>query len=86
MLPGAESSGGDRFSAALCRRRCRSFGRRAGFVVQVEVGLRVRALVICLLGDHVAARDSYQAAAERTASLPKQRYLHARAARRTDDM
>jgi hypothetical protein len=27
---------------------CRSFGRRAGFVVQVEVGLRVRALVICL--------------------------------------
>jgi predicted RNA polymerase sigma factor len=45
----------------------------------------VRAHLLEMLGDHVAARDSYQAAAERTASLPKLRYLHARAARRTDD-
>jgi len=44
----------------------------------------VRAHLLELSGDHLAARDSYQAAAERTMSLPKQRYLYARAARLTD--
>jgi RNA polymerase sigma factor (sigma-70 family) len=45
----------------------------------------VRAHLLEMLGDRVSARASYQAAAERTTSLPKQRYLHARAARLTDD-
>jgi predicted RNA polymerase sigma factor len=38
-----------------------------------------------MAGDRAAARDSYQAAAQRTTSFPQQRYLHARAARLTDD-
>ena len=41
----------------------------------------VRAHLLEMTGDRPAARDSYQAAAQRTASLPQQRYLHARAAR-----
>jgi predicted RNA polymerase sigma factor len=41
----------------------------------------VRAHLLEMAGDRVAARDSYQAAAERTTNLPKQRYLHARAVR-----
>jgi predicted RNA polymerase sigma factor len=41
----------------------------------------VRAHLLEMAGDRVAACDSYQAAAERTTNLPKQRYLHARAAR-----
>jgi len=41
----------------------------------------VRAHLLELAGDRVAARDSYQAAARRTTSLPQQRYLHTRAAR-----
>jgi RNA polymerase sigma factor (sigma-70 family) len=41
----------------------------------------VRAHLLEMAGDRVAARDSYRAAAERTTSLPQQRYLHARAAR-----
>jgi len=45
----------------------------------------VRAHLLEMAGDRVAARDSYQAAARRTTSLPQQRYLHARAARLTDD-
>jgi RNA polymerase sigma factor (sigma-70 family) len=44
----------------------------------------VRAHLLEMAGDRVAARDSYQAAARRTTSLPQQRYLHARAARLTD--
>jgi predicted RNA polymerase sigma factor len=41
----------------------------------------VRAHLLEMAGDRVAARDSYQAAARRTTSIPQQRYLHARAAR-----
>jgi RNA polymerase sigma factor (sigma-70 family) len=45
----------------------------------------VRAHLLEMAGDRVAARDSYQAAARRTTSFPQQRYLRARAARLTDD-
>jgi RNA polymerase sigma factor (sigma-70 family) len=45
----------------------------------------VRAHLLEMAGDRVAARDSYQAAARRTTSFPQQRYLQARAARLTDD-
>jgi RNA polymerase sigma factor (sigma-70 family) len=41
----------------------------------------VRAHLLEMAGDAAAARTEYLAAAELTASLPKQRYLHARAAR-----
>jgi predicted RNA polymerase sigma factor len=41
----------------------------------------VRAHLLEMTGDRVAARDCYQAAARRTTSLPQQRYLHARATR-----
>jgi len=44
----------------------------------------VRAHLLEMAGDHAAARDCYQEAARRAASLPQQRYLHARAARLTD--
>jgi RNA polymerase sigma factor (sigma-70 family) len=40
----------------------------------------VRAHLLEIAGDRTAARDSYQAAARRTTSLPEQRYLEARAA------
>jgi len=40
----------------------------------------VRGHLLELAGDHRAARQSYQAAARRTLSLPEQRYLTARAA------
>jgi RNA polymerase sigma factor (sigma-70 family) len=43
----------------------------------------VRAHLLEMAGDHAAASESYHAAAERTTSLPQQRYLHARAARLT---
>ncbi|WP_028922938.1 RNA polymerase sigma factor [Pseudonocardia acaciae] len=43
----------------------------------------VRAHLLEMAGDRDAARDSYQLAARRTASLPEQRYLTARAARLT---
>ena len=43
----------------------------------------VRAHLLEMAGDREAARDAYQAAAQRTTSLPQQRYLHARAARLT---
>jgi RNA polymerase sigma factor (sigma-70 family) len=45
----------------------------------------VRAHLLEMAGDRAAARDSYQAAAQKTTSLPQQRYLHARAARLPDD-
>ncbi|HEU4399640.1 MAG TPA: sigma-70 family RNA polymerase sigma factor [Actinomycetota bacterium] len=45
----------------------------------------VRAHLLEMAGDRVGARDSYRAAAGRTTSIPQQRYLHARAARLTDD-
>ncbi|MQA27291.1 MAG: sigma-70 family RNA polymerase sigma factor [Micromonosporaceae bacterium] len=45
----------------------------------------VRAHLLELGGERAAAREAYQAAARRTTSLPKQRYLHARAARLADD-
>ena len=45
----------------------------------------VRAHLLEMAGDREAARDAYQAAAQRTTSLPQQRYLHARAARLTQD-
>jgi predicted RNA polymerase sigma factor len=44
----------------------------------------VRAHLLEMTGDLVAAHDCYQAAARRTTSLPQQRYLHARAARLTE--
>jgi predicted RNA polymerase sigma factor len=44
----------------------------------------VRAHLLEMTGDRVAARECYEAAAQRTTSLPQQRYLHARAARLTD--
>jgi len=45
----------------------------------------VRAHLLEMAGDPVAARHSYLAAARRTTSLPQQRYLHAQAARLADD-
>jgi RNA polymerase sigma factor (sigma-70 family) len=45
----------------------------------------VRAHLLEMAGDFAAARDSYEAAAGRTISLPHQRYLHSRAARLTGD-
>jgi predicted RNA polymerase sigma factor len=45
----------------------------------------VRAHLLEMAGERAAARDSYEAAARRTTSLPQQRYLHARAARLVDD-
>ncbi len=45
----------------------------------------VRGHLLEMSGDRVAARESYQAAAERTTSFPQQRYLNARAARLVDD-
>ncbi len=45
----------------------------------------VRAHLLEMAGDRAAARDAYHAAAQRTLSLPQQRYLHARAARLADD-
>jgi RNA polymerase sigma factor (sigma-70 family) len=44
----------------------------------------VRAHLLEMSGDPVAARDCYLVAARRTTSFPQQRYLHARAARLTD--
>jgi predicted RNA polymerase sigma factor len=41
----------------------------------------VRAHLLELAGDDVAARSSYREAARRTTSAPEQRYLEARAAR-----
>ncbi|RBQ16785.1 hypothetical protein DP939_28965 [Spongiactinospora rosea] len=41
----------------------------------------VRAHLLEMAGEHAAARAAYLAAAERTTSLPQQRYLHTRAAR-----
>jgi RNA polymerase sigma factor (sigma-70 family) len=41
----------------------------------------VRAHLLEMAGDEVAAREAYLAAARRTTSLPRQRYLNARAAR-----
>ncbi|MFI5064187.1 MAG: RNA polymerase sigma factor [Streptosporangiales bacterium] len=43
--------------------------------------LAVRAHLLDMAGQPAAARECYRAAAERTASLPHQRYLNARAAR-----
>jgi RNA polymerase sigma factor (sigma-70 family) len=45
----------------------------------------VRGHLLEMAGDRNAARDSYLAAAQRTMSLHQQRYLHARAARLTND-
>jgi predicted RNA polymerase sigma factor len=44
----------------------------------------VRAHLLEMAGDRVAARDAYLAAARRTTNLPQQRYLHAQAARLSD--
>ncbi|WP_440089521.1 RNA polymerase sigma factor [Streptosporangium sp. LJ11] len=44
----------------------------------------VRAHLLEMAGDHVAARDRYREAARRATGLPQQRYLHARAARLAD--
>ncbi|MEV0972591.1 RNA polymerase sigma factor [Microtetraspora glauca] len=45
----------------------------------------VRAHLLEMAGDHVAARECYLLAARRTASLPEQRYLLSRAARLSTD-
>ena len=45
----------------------------------------VRAHLLEMVGDRVAARDAYLAAAERATNLPQQRHLHARAARIADN-
>jgi predicted RNA polymerase sigma factor len=45
----------------------------------------VRGHLLEMAGECAAARDSYLAAARRTTSLPRQRYLHAQAARLADD-
>ena len=47
--------------------------------------IAVRAHLLEQLGDIAAARESYSEAARLTASIPEQRYLHARAARVTGD-
>ena len=41
----------------------------------------VRAHLLEMAGDHIAARDGYRVAARRTTSIPEQRYLEGRAAR-----
>jgi RNA polymerase sigma factor (sigma-70 family) len=45
----------------------------------------VRAHLLEMAGDRAGARDAYLAAARRAASVPRQRYLHAQAARVTDE-
>jgi len=45
----------------------------------------VRAHLLEMAGDRVAARDSYEAAARRATNLTQERYLHSRAARLKDD-
>jgi RNA polymerase sigma factor (sigma-70 family) len=45
----------------------------------------IRAHLLDMAGDRAAARQSYEAAARRTTSLPEQRYLEARAARLIDE-
>jgi predicted RNA polymerase sigma factor len=45
----------------------------------------VRAHLLEMAGEHAAARESYEAAARRTTSIPRQRYLHRQAARLTPD-
>jgi RNA polymerase sigma factor (sigma-70 family) len=45
----------------------------------------VRAHLLEMAGDHLAARDSYEAAARRATNLTLQRYLRSRAARLTND-
>jgi predicted RNA polymerase sigma factor len=45
----------------------------------------VSAHLLEMVGERAAAREAYLAAASRTSNLPQQRYLHARAARLTDD-
>jgi RNA polymerase sigma factor (sigma-70 family) len=45
----------------------------------------VRGHLLEMAGDREPARTAYYAAAERTTSIPQQRYLHARAARLSDD-
>ena len=45
----------------------------------------VRGHLLEMAGDRAAAREAYLAAAERTTSLPRQRYLNARAARLAGD-
>ena len=44
----------------------------------------VRAHLLEMAADRVAARESYRIAARRTSSLPERRYLEARAARLAD--
>ncbi|GIH16818.1 RNA polymerase sigma factor [Rugosimonospora africana] len=44
----------------------------------------VRGHLLEMIGDRVAAREAYEAAADRTNSIPQRRYLHTRAARLTD--
>ena len=46
----------------------------------------VRAHLLEMAGDHVAAREAYEAAARRTTSLPQQRYLRGRAARLEEEL
>ena len=43
----------------------------------------IRAHLLEMAGDHAAAREAYLEAARRATSLPRQRYLHAQAARLT---
>jgi predicted RNA polymerase sigma factor len=45
----------------------------------------VRAHLLEMAGDRAGARAAYEAAAQRTASLPQQRHIHARAARLSPD-
>jgi RNA polymerase sigma factor (sigma-70 family) len=45
----------------------------------------VRAHLLEMVGNHQAAREAYQAAAQRAMTLPQQRYLNDRAARLADD-
>jgi predicted RNA polymerase sigma factor len=45
----------------------------------------VRGHLLEMAGERQAAREGYLAAAQRTTSLPQQRYLHAQAARLADD-
>jgi RNA polymerase sigma factor (sigma-70 family) len=70
-------------------------GAPAGLDLLAEVGadarmagdhrlLAVRAHLLEMAGDRVAARDAYEAAARRTTNVPQQRYLNARAVRLTD--
>ena len=60
---------------------CSPRWRQTGGSPRTTGGTRSRAHLLEMAGDVAAAREAYLAAAERTTSLPRKRYLYGRAAR-----